>query len=182
MRSILKTSLAVFFTGLVIKLMDDYLDQEIDRLNNRNALAVKLKRSIVPYSLLLFSFAVLCNYKLAVSLFWASYIVGMGVNKTELPFVLKSYQELFLLLLIGFLVLDSSQFLFALIIILFIQAVDDYIDYYRERYISGDNFINYFGRVGTFFIILFSLVFSLNFNWQLALLIIILSFLINFLM
>ncbi|MBM7555848.1 hypothetical protein JOC47_000682 [Halanaerobacter jeridensis] len=162
--------------------MDDYLDQEIDRLNNRNALAVKLKRGIVPYSLLLFSFAILCNYKLAISLFWASYIVGMGINKTELPFTLKMYQEVFLLLIIAFLVLDSSQFLFALIIILFIQAVDDYIDYYREKYIARDNFINYFGRSGTFFIIIFSLVFSLNLNWQLTLLIIVFSFLINLLM
>ena len=174
--------LAVLFTGLVIKLMDDYLDQEIDRLNNRNSLAVKLKRGIVPYSLLLFSFAVLCNYKLSIALFWASYIVGMGMDRTKVKIKLKAYQELIVLLIIGFWLLETTQFLFSLLIILFIQAVDDYRDYYREKYINKDNLINYLGLGGTLFIIIFALVFSLNLNWQLTVLIIAVSCLINLLL
>ena len=161
--------------------MDDFLDQEIDRLNNRDSVAVKLQRGILPYSLLLFSFAVLCNYKLSIALFWASYIVGMGTNKTKLSNQLKWYQELILLLIVGFLALDNLTFLFALLIILFIQAVDDYIDYYREKYINRDNLLNYLGQGGTFFIIVFSFVCSLHLNWQLTLLIMGISFVINLL-
>ncbi|MFO7820254.1 MAG: hypothetical protein R6V17_08480 [Halanaerobacter sp.] len=180
MVKIVKTSLAVFLTGLVVKLMDDYLDQEIDRLNERYSLAVKLKRKILPYSLLLFSFALLCDYKLSISLLWASYIVGMGVD-VKSSWGLKVYQELSLLLVMGFFLLDRRQFLFALLIILFIQTVDDYIDYYREKYISKDNFINYLGRLGTLFIIGVSLICSLIFDWQLSLVVVFCTFLINLL-
>ena len=178
MNNILKSSLAILFTGLVIKLMDDYLDQELDKLNNRSTLAQNLGRGILPYALILFSIAMFCDYQLSVSLLWASYIVGMGVNKNQLPTGLKSYQEFLLLLILGFSILDSQVFLFSLLIILFIQTADDYIDYYRERYISKDNFINYLGRSGTVFIIIFSLVASLNLNWQLALLVMAFSVLI----
>ena len=182
MSGILKNGLAVIFIGLVIKLMDDYLDQEIDRLNERDSLAVKLNRGILPYSLLLFSGAVLCNYKLAISLLWASYIVGMGINKKDSSFYFADYYELPLLLLIGFLCLDKGQFLFSLLIILSIQAGDDYIDYYQEKYINRDNFVNYLGKMGTIMITFFSLAASLYLNMQLSLLIVSSSILINFIL
>lgn len=181
MVKIVKTSLAVFLTGVVIKLMDDYLDQEIDRLNERYSLAVRLKRKILPYSLLLFSFAVLCDYELSISLLWASYIVGMGAN-TKSSLGLKVYQELILLLVMGFVLLDRGQFLFALLIILFIQTADDYIDYYREKYINKDNFINYLGRLGTLFIVAVSLSCSLICDWQLSLVVVFFTLLINLLL
>jgi hypothetical protein len=178
---IIQKSLAIFLTGLVIKLMDDYLDQEIDRANNRYSWAMKLETRIVPYTLLILSLAMFFDYKLSIALLWASYIVGMGVSTDNLAVGLKTYQEVIILLMIGFFILDIKQFLFSLVIILFIQASDDYIDYHREKYISSDNFINYLGRAGTLFIIVFSLVTSLNINWQLSLLVIVFSFIISIL-
>ncbi|MGM0502590.1 MAG: hypothetical protein ACQERJ_08655 [Bacillota bacterium] len=179
MVDILQTSLAVLCTGLVIKLMDDYLDQELDQLNNNYTLAAKYERRIVPYTLLLFSLAVLCDYKLAIALFWSSYIVGMGNNKSKATRGLKSYQEIIVLLALGLMLLEAQQFLFSLLIILFIHTIDDYIDYYREKHISSDNYINYLGQTGTMFVAVFSLTASLNLNWRLALIIIASTFLIS---
>ncbi len=162
----------IFLTGLVIKLMDDYLDQEIDRLNNRSSLAIKLQRGIVPYSLILISFAVLINYRLTISLFWSSYIVGMGIDNDNLPTGLKSYQEVLIMLVLGFVVLDYKLFLFALMIILFVQLVDDYIDFHLEEYLNQTNYLNYLGEVGTILLAVISLLIALWINWQRSILVI----------
>ncbi|WP_018248987.1 hypothetical protein [Orenia marismortui] len=162
----------VFLTGIVIKLMDDYLDQEIDRLNGRTTLAMRLDRAIVPYSLILLTFSILIDYQLTISLFWASYIVGMGIGSDELPTGLKSYQEVIIMLIFGFLVLDSRLFLFSILIISFVQLTDDYIDYYLEEYINRGNFINYLGKIGTVLLSLLTLVGALVIDWQRGLLVI----------
>ncbi|MCK8817692.1 hypothetical protein MWH28_10005 [Natroniella sulfidigena] len=158
--------------------MDDYLDQELDRLNQQKTLAIKLQRGVVPYTLLLFSFAVLLNYQLAVSLFWASYIIGMGSSNNSLPTGLKSYQEVLIMLGLGFLVLQREIFIFALTIILFIQLVDDFIDFHSEDYINRENFVNYLGEWGTILLILFSLIIALQIDWQTSLIVMIMTLVI----
>ncbi len=163
----------IFLTGLVIKLMDDYLDQEIDRLNGRKTLALKLERAILPYALILMTFSSLIDPNLTVALFWASYIIGMGIDRDRLPTGLKAYQEVILMLAFGFIALDKEEFLFALSIIFFIQLVDDYIDYYLEEYINRDNFINYLGRSGTILLSFLSLTISLGINWGRGIMVII---------
>ncbi|WP_459844242.1 hypothetical protein [Halanaerocella petrolearia] len=165
--------------GLVIKLMDDYLDQEIDRLNNRQTLALKLQRGVLPYTLLLFSFAVIIDYKLAISLFWSSYIVGMGFNGESLPTGMKAYQESFIMILLGFWILGVKNFLFSLAVIFFIQLIDDYIDYHLEEYVNQSNFVNYLDRIGTLLVAMICLGVALGINWQLALVVIIFTPLIS---
>ncbi|MCK8827959.1 hypothetical protein MWH25_09430 [Natroniella acetigena] len=172
---ILDTIATVFLVGLVIKIMDDYLDQEIDRLNERKTLAIKLQRGVVPYTLLLFSFAVLINYQLTISLFWASYIIGMGISNNSLPTGLKSYQEVLIMLGLGFLVLQWKLFLFTLAIILFIQLIDDFIDFHLEDYINRDNFVNYLGEWGTILLALLSLIIALQIDWKTSFIIMIIT-------
>ncbi|WP_408956065.1 hypothetical protein [Natroniella sp. ANB-PHB2] len=158
--------------------MDDYLDQEIDRLNERETLAIKLQRGIVPYTLLLFSFAILINYQLSISLFWASYIIGMGVSNNSLPTGLRAYQEVLIMLGLGFLVLQWKIFLFALAIILFIQLVDDFIDFHLEDYINRDNFVNYLGEWGTVLLAISSLVIALQIDWKTSLIVMIITLIV----
>ncbi len=129
--------------------MDDYLDQELDKINNKETIAIKLDRAALPYSLLCFTFAVVIDFELAVILFWASYIVGMGFDVTPLPTRLKAYQESILLTAVGFFFLDKQLFAWGLACILFIQLGDDLIDYQTDKYISRTNFVNYLGQVGT---------------------------------
>ncbi|PRX24074.1 hypothetical protein BX659_12537 [Orenia metallireducens] len=161
----------IFLTGLVIKLMDDYLDQELDRMNGRQTLAMRLDRGTLPYALILLTFAVLIDYQLAIALFWSSYIVGMGMDTNRLPTGLKSYQEVMIMVVFGFLVLDYNLFLFSISIITFVQLSDDYIDYYLEEYINRDNFINYLGKVGTILLATIALVISLTIDWQMSILV-----------
>ncbi len=170
----------VFLVGIVIKLMDDYLDQEIDRLNDRNTLSMKLGRAVVPYSLMLLSFATLIDYLLTISLFWSSYIVGMGMgmDQDNLPTGLKVYQEVVLMIILGFIVLDYELFLFSLAIISFIQLLDDYIDYHLEEYINRSSFINYLGKYGTLLLAIITLMIALIIDWQLSLIVIIVAHII----
>ncbi|WP_027340260.1 hypothetical protein [Halonatronum saccharophilum] len=158
----------IFLTGLVIKLMDDYLDQEIDRLNGRKTLVLRLERGILPYVLILMTFSSLIDPYLTVSLFWASYIIGMGMDMdgNKLPTGLKAYQEVIVMLGLGFIALDKEEFIFSLAIMLFIQLLDDYIDYYLEEFINRDNFINYLGKGGTVLLSFLSLVISLGISWE----------------
>ncbi|WP_156801210.1 hypothetical protein [Halobacteroides halobius] len=160
--------------------MDDYLDQEIDRLNNRSTLALKLQRGVLPYTLLLFSFAVVINSKVPISLFWASYIIGMGFSGDPLPSGMRGYQESVFMAGLGFWIFGIKDFLFSLTIILFIQLVDDYIDYHVERYVNQSNFVNYLDKVGTFLLAMLCFGIAVAINWQLAIIIIIVTPVVSF--
>lgn len=139
--------LAVLFTGISIKLMDDYLDQILDRLENKKTLALRWGRATLPYALLSFSLAAAFNYSWAVSLFWASYILGMGYDLTdELPTGLKAYQESLLLLLIGVYILSIKNFLSSLFIMTGIQLIDDLIDLKYDEQIYRNNSVHLLGK------------------------------------
>ena len=72
--------LTICLTGIVIKLMDDYLDQEIDKIEGKHTLAVILDKALLPYTLLFMVLCMAVHPMLAGSLFLASYIIGMGHN------------------------------------------------------------------------------------------------------
>lgn len=127
--------------------MDDYLDQIVDKLENKKTLALKWGRATLPYALLFFSLAAILNYSWTISLFWASYILGMGYNTTdELPTGLKAYQESLLLLLIGIYGLSIENFLSSLSIIAGIQLIDDLIDVKHDSQIYRNNFVHLLGK------------------------------------
>lgn len=141
--------------------MDDYLDQEVDKLTGKKTLAVRLERAIVPYTLVLFSLAVSLNSSWALSLFWASYILGMGYDlKNYLPSKLKAYQESLLLLIIGIAFLSVKEIISSLFIIFNIQLIDDLIDRKDDSQIYRNNFTYLLGRRQT--IILIIIILSLN--------------------
>lgn len=152
--------------------MDDYLDQELDRLNDKQTLALTLQRGVLPYTLLLFSFAVVIDYQLATSLFWASYIVGMGFSSHTLPTGLKSYQESLIMTILGFWLLGVKDFLFALAVISFLHLIDDYIDYYAQEYVNRRNFVNYLDEIGTLLLAMICLGIAIGIDWKLAIIII----------
>ncbi|WP_148217685.1 hypothetical protein [Acetohalobium arabaticum] len=127
--------------------MDDYLDQILDRLQNKKTLALKWGRATLPYTLLSFSLAVVFNYSWAVSLFWASYILGMGYDLTdELPTGLKAYQESLLLLLIGIYILPIENFLSSLSVMVGIQLIDDLIDLKYDKEVYRNNSVYLLGK------------------------------------
>lgn len=127
--------------------MDDYLDQEIDKLTGKETLASKLGKATVPYALLSLSIAVTLNYSWTLSLFWASYIFGMGYDlKNSLPSGLEAYQESLLLLILGIYLLGTKEMISSLFIIFNLQLIDDLIDSHNDKEVFRNNFTHIFGK------------------------------------
>ncbi|MCK8825021.1 hypothetical protein MWH30_08115 [Fuchsiella alkaliacetigena] len=127
--------------------MDDYLDRYLDKTSGKRTLAFELKQATLPYALLSFSLAVALDYSSALSLFWASYILGMGYDYQKvLPTGLKSYQESLILLLLGAYLLSFLEVISALGIILTIQLLDDLIDLKEDQLNYRNNFVYLLGK------------------------------------
>jgi len=125
---------SIFLTGIVIKLLDDYLDEDKDYLLSRKNLYFYLKKGILPYTLLIFSFAVILNYKYSVSLFLSAYILGM-INNFDEKLVLGTpvYTEMIVISVIGCVVFGIKEMFSSIFLIASIQLIDDYIDYEKDK-------------------------------------------------
>ncbi|MBM7624121.1 hypothetical protein [Sporohalobacter salinus] len=163
--TLIRDFLAVFFVGMSIKLMDDYLDQIIDKLENKKTLALKWGRATLPYALLFFSLAAVFNYSWTISLFWVSYILGMGYDITDkLPTGIKAYQESLFLLLIAIYVLSIENLLSSLSIIVGIQLIDDLIDIKHDNQVYRNNFVYLLGEQYVIFLLIIVLSIGIYLN------------------
>lgn len=165
--SLLKNMLAIFFCGLSIKMMDDFLDQEYDLLCDKKTLVQKLDKATLPYSLLLLMVALVLNPSLAGSLFLASYIVGMGKDLFYfLPSRLPSYGEMILGLLLGISLFGFLEMTTSLAVVYLVQLLDDLHDYFNEKERIGSNLVERLGKVEcillTVIFFFLSLIFSLE--------------------
>lgn len=164
--------LTICLTGIVIKLMDDYLDQELDKIEGKYTLAVLLDKALLPYTLL---FMVLCmsvHPALAGSLFLASYIIGMGHNLQQaLPLGWSSAQESIIFGIFGLVIFGFVEMFSSLLIIIFVQLIDDFVDYYTDRQYSRRNFVIRFGLWETIFTSVISFILALILDWQKTLLV-----------
>lgn len=136
----------IIIIGVVIKLMDDYLDQDLDKIEGEYTLAVSLDKAIVPYTLLCTVMCMAVAPVLSGSLFLASYIIGMGHDlKRVLPFGWTALKEAILFTVFGLLVFEPREMFSSLLVILFIQIMDDFLDYYNDSRFSRRNFVVRFG-------------------------------------
>lgn len=146
--NLFKDAFAIFLTGVVIKLTDDYLDQLIDMGSDDLSLSAKLKEAVLPYCLLIYSIALLLNYQITLALFLAAYLVGMfGDLNRPLSFGFKGYQECLLVLIISILFLGLRISLFAVLIMLIIQMIDDFIDLKEDKKRGSNNLVAMFGKI-----------------------------------
>ena len=128
--------------------MDDYLDQDLDKIEGVYTLAASLDKAIVPYTLLCTVMCMACNSVLSGSLFLASYIVGMGHDLTRiLPFGWTALKEALLFGLFGFLVFGLREMGSSILVILFIQLFDDFIDRQADSRCRRRNFFIRFGLI-----------------------------------
>jgi len=113
--------------------MDDYLDQDIDALENQPNIYISLEYGGLPYALFLFSLAFILDPITALSLFFASFAVGMVGNLTAImPSGLYGYQESIIVALLGFIIF-KIEMLSSLLIITTIQLWDDLLDYENDK-------------------------------------------------
>lgn len=145
-----RTLAAVFCSGLVIKLVDDFLDEDLDKLEGKTTISIIWHKAVLPYSLLIFSVAVLLDRELAISLFLASYLVGMSKDLKQrwLP-GLNSWQEILILGILGCIVLPVWIFLGSVFLMLMVQLMDDLLDYSRDRYSFSKNLVFRLGQLET---------------------------------
>lgn len=142
-----KEFLAVFLTGLVIKLTDDFIDREYDILLGRQNFTNVLGAGILPYAIVIFSLACLLEPQTSISLFFSSYIIGMTAEySTKMPSGLYGYQESLIMLSLGILVLGYIEMFSSLFIMWTIQLWDDLYDYKKEIACSK-NCVKLLGKV-----------------------------------
>jgi 4-hydroxybenzoate polyprenyltransferase len=144
------TMLAVIFCGAMIKLTDDYLDQEEDRQAGRWNWTSVFGVGTPVYAMLLLGFAVAIDTVISLSLFFASYVAGMfPFPDRSYPSRLRGWQEGGLILLASSLLLGWRSMFFALCFIVAIQLIDDCIDQKVDgRHMpERGNWANRFGTV-----------------------------------
>ena len=155
--------LSVFFIGVIIKLLDDMIDAETDKILDKSNWWNAFGMSIIPYTFILFSLAVMLNKDLTVPLFLSAYVVGMG----------KEFNQKYLLGLPGWveslLVITTALFIFnwlniftSLAVLIAVQFIDDLLDYSQDRKTGEKNFAALLG-FGEAFICLVILLTALLF-------------------
>jgi|SRR5690554_2208396 len=146
----------VLIIGVVIKIMDDVMDQNIDRLNeNWNIANLTGCSSLFPYTLFLLILAVYLNCDEAIGYFTASYLVGMnGDMRIKLPTYILAWQEGIIIFMVGVLTTSFFNSLGCLLLIFLLQITDDLIDYKKEKYIKYKNYVSMIGKVNVILIII----------------------------
>lgn len=141
-----KKVFSIFLTGIVIKIMDDYLDQDIDVIEKQPNLYIALEYGGLPYTLLLLSLAIMLDFITALSLFFSSFAVGMAGKLTvKMPSGLYGYHESLIVVLLGFIIF-KLEMVSSLLIIVTIQLWDDFLDYESDK-ISKKNLAFVLGKV-----------------------------------
>jgi len=132
---VLRKFISILFTGIVVKIMDDYMDREFDELvNNENTTKI-LGLGMLPYAIFIFSLACILDLATAISLFFASFTTGMVWNlNAKMPSGMHGYQESLIIIVLGLILFGAVEMFSSLLLIFAIQLWDDYVDYNKDRY------------------------------------------------
>jgi len=74
---------AALLTGFAVKIMDDYLDESIDRASRQPNLVTMFGKGVTVYGFCLLLAASVIHMPTALSIFAGAYIVGMGFSSTS---------------------------------------------------------------------------------------------------
>jgi 1,4-dihydroxy-2-naphthoate octaprenyltransferase len=160
------TSLAsMVLMGAAVKLMDDYLDSEYDICRGERTIAVKIGRATLPYALVCALISSYFNVSIAVSIFLASYALGMLTNAREkLPTKVPAYMEIVISLLVLWAMVGWRTGLWALSFMALIDWLDDVIDMTRDQRTGQRNLALKIGLVETTLLILIAMCTSVLTN------------------
>lgn len=144
---ILGKSFGVLLIGIVIKLLDDEIDE--DKLNKK--LQSKLYRDVMDYKLsyclLFLAIAMLLESHLVFSLFSSAYMIGMfHLPQQRLPLKLKGYEEIIVIACINLFLIPFNTFVIAFLSILLIQLLDDLQDKEYDFKYGFRNYVNKYGK------------------------------------
>lgn len=124
----LRIGLAVVLIGWAIKLMDDYVDREMDQILGKPNITGLLGDGLPVYMALMTALAVYLSPDTGATLFLAAYLLGMGEEMGERYAVgWRAWIEVIASAVLGWLI-NRSLYLLNLLLILTIQLSDDLRD------------------------------------------------------
>lgn len=139
-------ALSVALCSAAVKLIDDFLDKDIDFHAGRKNWAESVGVGSIVYAALFLAFAAALDAQVALSLFLACCIVGMFNSLGQrLPSKLNGWQESIVIFAIAVFFFGINQMLFALCFILAIQLIDDCIDFRLDKLSGHRNLAHRFG-------------------------------------
>lgn len=130
--------------------MDDYLDAPLDRLISKRTWAMDLQEAALPYALIALSLGIIADPLWSITLFWASYSIGMrGDLSRPLPLGLTGWQEGLFLGVLTLLLFGWKALLTSWAAIFSVQAIDDLLDQKQDRMSGAGNWAVRWGTVET---------------------------------
>lgn len=153
----------VLGTGIAVKLMDDHLDGDWDRISETETTRDVLGPGAVPYAMVALTVAAWIRFDVTVALFFSAYGAGMVHEwgermPTKLPAWLESSLAFAGAVVGAGLALAGG----ALCLMIFVQCVDDIVDATIDRRSGARNFVHTLGLVETYLLAGSTLLFALS--------------------
>lgn len=139
---------AAVLCSVAVKLLDDYLDRELDAVSGVHNWINRLGEGTVAYSLPLLAVSVALETAVGISLFLSSWAVGMYRSlPVRYPSRLRGWQEAALAVLAGAFFAGWRLMLCSLLIAAAVQLADDIIDRCSDRAAGLRNLAHRFGSI-----------------------------------
>ena len=141
-------AIPVILCSMAVKLVDDFLDRDLDTRAGCFNFAHTLGNGAIVYGMLFLALGASINASVAVPLFLASYCIGM-FNDLKKTFTsgLSGLQESLLVFILGLLLWGWQRMLFSLFFIASVQLFDDYLDIYTDQLVGYRNLAHRLGKV-----------------------------------
>ncbi|UOF89530.1 hypothetical protein LSG31_16780 [Fodinisporobacter ferrooxydans] len=153
--SFISTFAALVLVGMVIKVMDDALDIEYDTFLGKRTLPVRLGRATLPYCLMILAIAIYLQPPTTLSLFMASYIIGMGHDfREKMPSQIRGWAESAIAVVLMLLLVGWNIAFWSIAIMIVIQLLDDLSDIRDDVKTGQRNFAVRFGILEVTFVLL----------------------------
>lgn len=144
-------AVAVALVAIAVKLLDDALDREEDRVVGRPNWAGGLGPAVTAYAMAALAAAAALSARDALPLFWAGYAWGMAHDgPARLPLGLTARQESALAVAVSLATAGVADTLGALALVGSIQLLDDWLDLRGDQEAAGLGTVprNWAGRLG----------------------------------
>jgi len=140
--------IAVILCSIAVKLVDDFLDSDLDTRAGCYNFSKAMGPGSIVYGMLSLSLAASVNASVSIPLFFASYSIGM-FNDFKKKFIsgLSGLQESLLVFILGGLLWGWQNMLFSILFIFSLQLFDDYLDIYIDQLAGYRNFAHRVGKV-----------------------------------
>jgi len=140
--------ISVILCSIAVKLVDDFLDSDLDARAGCNNFSNTLGNGTIVYGILALSIAASINASVSIPLFLASYSIGMfsDFKKTFIS-GLSGLQESLLVFILGGMLWSWHSMLFSLFFIFSIQLFDDYLDIHTDQLAGYRNLAQRIGKV-----------------------------------